>query len=411
MTYPDNRIAALERRIEELEAKYERLETIASMQPEPQHGDVRVGTAANDLSQALIVDGEAIPPGCVPPPLEGPLGDDPCIDLSGEAPATVGQQVVEGLQELVDVIKRGEAIGAHFKITERSPDSAAAYWREQWEKMHAEVVSLRVESHEWKTKYESQCRGVKSYLEQIDSLRAQLKQRSDQHWTCNGCGFSWNADPLPERDEHGYRVSPIKCKACECESLRAQLAAKEDIGSALAEARRQIQSYEIAIEKHNKKMASITQHGRPETVQEGLRFLAQWFDDLYEDKGTGRDEVQRDLRRWANEIDAQLAARPVVTATDEQVKALVHDICSGEWHPAVAQSIRSWLSTLGVVQTKQVEAWVAGDRLPLNGEVYALPTSAVLRCATFHHEEPSKARVLVRKTLNVVQEPNNANPV
>ena len=56
------RIDALERRIEELEARCERLETIASMQPEPQHGDVRVGTAANDLSQALIVDGESFPP-------------------------------------------------------------------------------------------------------------------------------------------------------------------------------------------------------------------------------------------------------------------------------------------------------------------------------------------------------------
>lgn len=43
-------VAALERRIEELEARCERLETIASMQPEPQHGDVRVGTAANVMS-------------------------------------------------------------------------------------------------------------------------------------------------------------------------------------------------------------------------------------------------------------------------------------------------------------------------------------------------------------------------
>lgn len=41
--------ADLERRVEELEAKCERMETIASMQPDQQF-DVRVETAANDLA-------------------------------------------------------------------------------------------------------------------------------------------------------------------------------------------------------------------------------------------------------------------------------------------------------------------------------------------------------------------------
>lgn len=155
-------VAALERRIEELEAKYERLETIASMQPEPQHGDVRVGTAANDLSQAPatakehedyylhtyptyncggqmtprgkadgsfaywecdkcgmkieladmsqpVTDGESLPPGCVPPPLEGPRSDDPCIDLSGEAPATV---------QPTDIPERG-GVGRYEEMSQR----------------------------------------------------------------------------------------------------------------------------------------------------------------------------------------------------------------------------------------------------------------------------------------------------
>lgn len=204
-------VAALERRIEELESAVSAiLYAVRLLTKRGSSAEANVA-AWNALEHVEVVNG----------------------GRCDEAPATVshkGRKV--SLQEAAEIAmrtladaERGRDEAATIHLVRRSPESAAVYWREQWEKMHAEVISLRVESHEWKTKYESQCRGVKSYLEQIESLREQLKQRSDQHWTCNGCGFSWNAEPLPERDEHGYRVSPIKCKACECESLRSQLAA------------------------------------------------------------------------------------------------------------------------------------------------------------------------------------------
>lgn len=39
------------------------------------------------------------------------------------------------------------------------------------------------------------------------------------------------------------------------------------------------------------------------TIQQGLRILADWLDAKFKDAGTGKDEVQSDLRRWANEVD------------------------------------------------------------------------------------------------------------
>jgi len=48
---------------------------------------------------------------------------------------------------------------------------------------------------------------------------------------------------------------------------------------------------------------SIPKFNRPKTATEGMRYLADWFDAVYEDKGTN-DAVQIDLRRWADDIDA-----------------------------------------------------------------------------------------------------------
>jgi len=39
------------------------------------------------------------------------------------------------------------------------------------------------------------------------------------------------------------------------------------------------------------------------TAAEGLRLLADWFDAQYQDAGSN-DEVQQDLRRWADEFEA-----------------------------------------------------------------------------------------------------------
>ena len=39
----------------------------------------------------------------------------------------------------------------------------------------------------------------------------------------------------------------------------------------------------------------------PKDMAEGLEILAKWFDVQFRDSGTGNDQVQQDLRRWAKE--------------------------------------------------------------------------------------------------------------
>ena len=57
------------------------------------------------------------------------------------------------------------------------------------------------------------------------------------------------------------------------------------------------------IEIHNRKNASVpTLEDPPKTAPEGLRFLAHWFDEVYQDAGVN-DRVQRDLRKWAEEFE------------------------------------------------------------------------------------------------------------
>lgn len=57
----------------------------------------------------------------------------------------------------------------------------------------------------------------------IDRLTAENKRYADRHWTCNGCGFSWNCDDAGV-DNRGFKVCPIKCQACEVKRLREALA-------------------------------------------------------------------------------------------------------------------------------------------------------------------------------------------
>lgn len=60
-----------------------------------------------------------------------------------------------------------------------------------------------------------------------------------------------------------------------------------------------------------KREKSIPKFSRPQTASEGMRFLAKWFDFVYQDQGTN-DAVQIDLRRWADDLDMikEMAAEP-----------------------------------------------------------------------------------------------------
>lgn len=48
--------------------------------------------------------------------------------------------------------------------------------------------------------------------------------------------------------------------------------------------------------------------GRP-TAPEGLRALADWFDAYDARRGETNDEIQRDLRRWADEWEQMTNAK------------------------------------------------------------------------------------------------------
>jgi hypothetical protein len=78
----------------------------------------------------------------------------------------------------------------------------------------------------------------------------------------------------------------------QCDAIRQQRAEAE---SDAAWHRRQI-------EAHNLKLSAVPSLGdSPASPEEGLRFLAVWFDAMYPDDPD--TQVQDDLRRWANEIE------------------------------------------------------------------------------------------------------------
>lgn len=91
--------------------------------------------------------------------------------------------------------------------------------------------------------------------------------------------------------------------------LKREAAHHTEIVSGLNKANADLDAESEALKKsiseHNKKNESVPTLGEssPATVQEGLLFLARWFDAVYQDAGTGRDVVQQDLRRWAKEIN------------------------------------------------------------------------------------------------------------
>jgi len=59
-----------------------------------------------------------------------------------------------------------------------------------------------------------------------------------------------------------------------------------------------------AIAKHNEKMDRVPSMEKcPQNAADGLRFLAKWFDAMYQDDESGDDTVQKDLRSWADAID------------------------------------------------------------------------------------------------------------
>ena len=106
------------------------------------------------------------------------------------------------------------------------------------------------------------------------------------------------------------------------------------------------------IEDYNAKQAKVPTSPRPKTAQEGLRFLAKWFDAKYEDSGTGTDTVQQDLRRWSDDIDTKelriKSAANLITNVAQILNVVQSEWGAegqwSEWDQGVRDSITAWLS-------------------------------------------------------------------
>ena len=61
----------------------------------------------------------------------------------------------------------------------------------------------------------------------------------------------------------------------------------------------------------------------PKNAIEALRRLADWFDVVYKDAGSGNDEVQQDLRKWADELENQ---QQYILELEKKVKELEAEI-------------------------------------------------------------------------------------
>lgn len=102
-------------------------------------------------------------------------------------------------------------------------------------------------------------------------------------------------------------------KKLQCKQVLKENAALEAESGSL---QKYINQLESSIFEHNKRMAAVPNIDPPENVIEGLRFLAVWFDAVYEDAGTGRDTLQQDLRRWADELESAQEWHPASEPPD-----------------------------------------------------------------------------------------------
>jgi hypothetical protein len=97
------------------------------------------------------------------------------------------------------------------------------------------------------------------------------------------------------------------------------------------EATERAAAYEAAVIKHNEKMDAIPSWPHsPQSLSEGLRWLAEWFDALYPD---GSDKtLQNDLRRWADDAEAANQQLAEAKAEHEAKLAAVLNLAADDQH-------------------------------------------------------------------------------
>jgi len=129
---------------------------------------------------------------------------------------------------------------------------------------------------------------------------------------CSYCGEHFNDIPKAHKhvaicDKNTYRIERDTARAEVVTANNRSERQSAEMGRQAGEiltARAEADQYRTKILAHNKLMDAVPSLGtaKPATASQGLRFLATWFDALYDDKPD--DQVQRDLRRWADEWDA-----------------------------------------------------------------------------------------------------------
>ena len=126
-----------------------------------------------------------------------------------------------------------------------------------------------------------------------------------------------------------------------------------------------------AIASHNTRMDAVPSINRPISAVVGLRFLAEWFDKVYDDAKYGDDKVQQDCRKWATEIEAterELAEKQAVVEklpkTADGVRVSLGDEV---WYPLDFYSDKTPAATsCAVVMSDEgcskwaVQAWLPG---------------------------------------------------
>lgn len=70
----------------------------------------------------------------------------------------------------------------------------------------------------------------------------------------------------------------------------------------------------------NHKMENLPQIEKPKDIREGLLHLADWFDALYDDEK--EIEVSRDLRKWADDVQALATAKADALELAKEVRRL-----------------------------------------------------------------------------------------
>lgn len=81
---------------------------------------------------------------------------------------------------------------------------------------------------------------------------------------------------------------------------------------------------------------------RPKELREGLLVLAEWFDAVYDDAKDGKNQVQQDLRRWADEYTRLEKLNGEFDSKNAELLARIAELESNTKTVKFAWTCRNW---------------------------------------------------------------------